>query len=142
MGATSHPYKWDFFIAHASPDKVIAGQLYDRLNPTAPTFLDSRSLELGDDWDLELREAQKSSLVTVVLISDHADQAYYQREEIVAAIALARSKGDHRVVPVYINSEAASSDAVPYGLRLKHGITLSDSVGLGELSDALLRLRL
>ena len=141
MNTTLSPYEWDFFIAHAGPDKEVAERLYDRLCQDARTFLDSRSLELGDDWDIKLREAQQSSLVTVVLISGHTDQAYYQREEIAAAIALARTDSGHRVVPVYLNSEAAASDSVPYGLRLKHGITLSDSVGLGELQDALLKLR-
>ena len=141
MNTTLSPYEWEFFIAHAGPDKAVAEQLYDRLCQDARSFLDSRSLELGDDWDLRLREAQQSSLVTVVLISAHTEQAYYQREEIAAAIALARSDSGHRVVPVYLNSEAATSDSVPYGLRLKHGITLSDSVGLKELQEALLKLR-
>ena len=51
--------------------------------------------------------------------------AYYQREEIAAAIALARTNAHtHRVVPVYLPGALPSSDRVPYGLRLKHGISL------------------
>ena len=42
---------WDFFLAHAGKDTPLAEDLYDRLYQTARTFLDSRSLLLGDDWD-------------------------------------------------------------------------------------------
>jgi hypothetical protein len=134
-------YKWDFFIAHASSDRTVAEDLYERLTKDARVFLDSRSLKLGDDWDLVLREAQQNSLVTVVLISRHTDNAYYQREEIAASVALARSGGGHRVVPVYLDKEAAQSDSIPYGLRLKHGITLSDEVDVFNVWESLVTLK-
>jgi hypothetical protein len=73
---------WDFFIAHAGPDKEIAEQLYDLLVPSARVFLDSRCLKLGDNWDEELGSAQDRALVTIVLVTDKTDDAYYQREEI------------------------------------------------------------
>ena len=141
MARTSCDCEWDFFIAHASSDKGTAEALYQHLQQNARVFMDSQSLRLGDDWDIELREAQQKSLVTVVLISANAEAAYYQREEIAAAIALARTDTGHRVVPVYLDEKAALSDSVPYGLRLKHGIALSGSVGLDELHVALLDLR-
>ena len=132
--------KWDFFIAHAGPDREVAETLYDRLLEKSRVFLDARSLLLGDDWDRELSEAQRNSLVTVVLISSNTEEGYYQREEIAAAIALARTTDKHRVVPVYLNGEAAASNSVPYGLRLKHGITLTSKFQIGNLADALLNL--
>jgi hypothetical protein len=132
---------FDFFIAHAGADRDMAEQLYDRLASSSVVFLDSKSLELGDDWDLKLREAHRASLITLILVSVNTDRAYYQREEIAAAIALAQSDKGHRVVPIYLSSEAASSDSVPYGLRLKHSATLSGSYGLGELTNTLLDLR-
>jgi hypothetical protein len=134
-------YKWDFFIAHASADKASAESLYEFIVPHARVFLDSRCLMLGDDWDRKLAEAQKSALVTVVLISSYTEQAYYQREEIAAAIALARQNEEaHRVVPVYLDDVAASSDVVPYGLRLKQGLTLSDDIRLDGVAESLLNL--
>jgi hypothetical protein len=133
-------YVWDFFIAHAGADKAIAEDVYDRLISDACVFLDCRCLELGNDWDVKLREAQQNSYVTLVLISVNTDKAYYQREEIAVAIALARSESEHRVVPIYLNEEAAEAESVPYGLRLKHGLTLSDSFGLDELCKALRQL--
>jgi TIR domain len=117
---------WDFFIAHAGPDTEKAEELYSYLHPVSRVFLDARCLLLGDDWDRELAHAQRSSLVTVVLISSRTEDAYYQREEIAAAIALARDQeGQHRVIPVFLDDESRSAVSVPYGLRLKHGITLT-----------------
>ncbi len=75
---------WDFFIAHAGKDAAVAEALYDELYLNARTFLDSRSLMLGDDWDHALQRAQLNSRITVVLISENTDQAYYQREEIAS----------------------------------------------------------
>jgi len=100
--------RWDFFLAHAGSDSGIAESLYGLLSPHCRVFLDSRSLKLGDDWDVALPEAQRRSRITVVrsritvvIISPHTPKAYYQREEVATAIQLARtSPDDHRVVPV------------------------------------------
>ncbi|MGZ8842146.1 MAG: toll/interleukin-1 receptor domain-containing protein [Pyrinomonadaceae bacterium] len=134
-------YNWDLFIAHAGPDKRTAEKLYDCLEQKSRVFLDSRTLNLGDDWDIELRRAQQKSLVTVVLISSKTQAAYYQREEIAAAIALARANAEkHRVVPVFLDKKAQSNDSVPYGLRLKHGVTVSDELSLQVVAERLLDL--
>jgi len=141
MTPSSYKFRWDFFIAHAGRDKKAAETLYDLLSKDSRVFLDSRSLLLGDNWDLKLPEAQRNSLVTVVLISSHTEKGYYQREEIAAAIDLARTTDEHRVVPVYLSGQAAAANSVPYGLRLKHGITLSDEFVIDDLAEALVKLR-
>lgn len=122
----------------------MAERLYD-LMAGARVFLDSRCLELGDDWDTSLADAQRTSRVTVVLVSSNTEKAYYEREEVAAAIALARDEGEaHRVVPVYLDSSLDSSEAsrqrVPYGLRLKHGLHLSDELTLSDAANQLLSL--
>lgn len=129
---------YDFFLAHAGADAAAAERLYDLLVTQARVFLDCRSLVLGDDWDKALPEAQRHSRVTVVLVSGNTDGAFYQREEIAAAIDLARN-GDraHRVVPVYLGSSPAN---VPYGLRLKHGLTVSGLLPIEEAAARLLEL--
>src|SRR6185503_2299395 len=134
-------YNWDFFIAHAGPDKRTAEKLYDLLESKSRVFLDSRSLKYGDDWDIELRRAQRQSLVTVVLISKQTDDAYYQREEIAAAILLAReNKEKHRVVPVFLNRKAQKNEGLPYGLTVKHGLTVSNKFPLTGIAEQLLDL--
>lgn len=132
--------EWDIFIAHASTDAGTATTLYDLLEPHCKPFLDRRSLLLGDDWDIALSSAQKHSLITVVLISSSTEKAYYQREEIAASIALGREDASrHRVVPIYLDSHA-ETDSVPYGLRLKHGLCLSDTIDIKNASEQLIDL--
>jgi len=132
---------WDFFIAHASADKVPAETLYQILVQRSRVFLDMKCLRLGDDWDARIAEAQRASFVTVVLLSNRTDAAYYQREEIAAAIALAREDASaHRVVPVFLSPEENLRVEIPYGLRLKHGICLGDQVDLEAAAQLLLDL--
>jgi hypothetical protein len=132
---------WDFFIAHAGRDTETAERLYDYLVSRCRVFLDSRCLRLGDNWDAALADAQRRSLVTVVLVSRNTGAAYYQREEVAAAIAFARKDGDsHRVVPIYIDTQ--SDDATtPYGLRLKHGIAIDDDCTLADAASKLIELQ-
>lgn len=137
---------WDIFIAHAGEDAGAAGELYDLLNGRARVFLDARTLEVGDNWDEALARAQRASTMSVILVSSRTGHAYYQREEIAAAIDLARQGGNrHRVVPVYLDADARTSGKVPYGLRLKHGLEVGTAGGMRAVADrlvaALARLR-
>lgn len=133
--------KWDFFLAHAGADAETAEELYDHLSQQAQVFLDSRCLLPGDDWDRELASAQRASSVTVVLVSGRTDRAYYQREEVAAALDMARRDAKaHRVVPVYLEGADEAGDEVPYGLRLKHGLAVATLGGLGAVAKSLLDL--
>jgi len=77
--------------------------------------------------------------VTVVLVSKTTDSAFYEREEIAAAISYSRmSPSLHRVVPVYLDGRGLSSDAIPYGLRVKHGVAVSDTTTLNDVAERLL----
>jgi hypothetical protein len=133
--------KWDFFIAHSGPDQQHAEKLYELLVARSRPFVDSKSLQLGDDWDVVLRDAQRDSAVTVVLISENSDSAFYQREEVATAIGLSRADPlAVRVVPVYLNGFPSISDTAPYGLRIKHGIAISENVSMGDVAERLLQL--
>jgi hypothetical protein len=132
---------WDFFIAHAGADRRTAERLFDLLDGRSKVFLDSRRLLPGDDWDASLARAQQDSLITVVLVSPRTQAAYYQREEIAAAIALARDPTNrHRVVPVVMPAATGARAAVPYGLGLKHALTLSTRFTLSDAAERLLEL--
>ncbi|HRW10222.1 MAG TPA: TIR domain-containing protein [Caldilineaceae bacterium] len=134
-------YNWDFFIAHAGTDTTIAEDLYDLLAPKSKVFLDSKNLMLGDNWDKELLSAQNSSLISVILVSSSTERAYYQKEEIASAIDLARHDEDqHRIVPVFLDAGARDNSQIPYGLRRKHGLTLSGSDDLAIAADRLIEL--
>lgn len=128
---------YDFFIARARPDALIAEQLYDELTKLRMScFLDSRSLRLGDDWDLSLRRGQEASRATIVIVSPNCDQAFYQRKEIAAAIAMARADPDtHRVIPLYVSEPEVLF--IPYGLRIKHGMYLTHDIPLERAATRL-----
>ena len=129
--------QYDFFIAYAGPDRQAAEQLSDLLQERSVPFLDCRVLQFGDDWDRELALAQQRSRITVVIVSSRTGDAFYEREEIAAAIALARRDPQgHRVVPVYLDTSAE----VPYGLRLKHSMHVSAEYSLETVAGELLKL--
>lgn len=126
--------KWDFFIAHASSDLPIAEKLYEYLKPCS-VFLDSRNVEPGDDWDIQISSAQEMSTITVVLVSEKTNASYYERAEIATAISLARKDPDnYRVVPIFF------SNNVTYGLNIKQGIKISDKVTIKDAADILIKL--
>ncbi len=126
-GESGRAYGWDFFLAHAGPDLEVARGLKEKLEPPARAFLDAVNINLGDDWDQSLSEAQRASLISVVILSPNTTRAYYQREEIAAAIQMAREDPDsHRVVPVFVGAKQLTPAEIPYGLRLKHGLSVRD----------------
>lgn len=128
---------WDCFLAYASADRDVAEELYEMLAPNARVFLDCRCLRPGDDWAREIAAAQRGSSVTVVLVSTRSGDAYYQREEIQAAIEMERSSpSSHRLIPIFFGSVSE----VPYGVRTKHGIRVDDRINLPEAASTLLRL--
>lgn len=138
MSAPGQEERWDFFLAHAGADAAAAEELFEQLSPHSRVFLDSRCLLPGDDWDRELAAAQAASRVTVVLLSDRTDEAYYQREEIAAALDMARRNASaHRVVPLYLADPDTAGRAMPYGLRLKHGLVAAEP---GSMAEAARRL--
>lgn len=139
MNEGAPPLQWDFFIAHASADAALAEELHDRLQGHCRVFLDRRCLLPGDDWGPRIVEAQRRSRATVVLVSTNTSDAYYQREEIVTAITMARrNPQQHRVIPVFIEGKSEDIHQLPYGLRSLQGISLPASGGMDGVAEHLL----
>ena len=135
-------YLYDFFIAYAQADKVLAEELFDLLSDEATVFLDSRCLEPGDDWPTVIQEAQRRSRATIVLISANTDRAFYQGEEIAAAIALSREEDDaHRVIPLYCPGGSPGDRHIPYGLRRKAPLYINEDTPMDQVAARLLKLR-
>lgn len=128
--------RYDLFLAYPSANKPSARALYDLLQPDVRVFLDERSLPPGARWDQETPAAQQASRATVVLISSHADAAWYLGAEIVTAIALHRAAPSaHALVPVILEPGAA----LPYGLSHVQAL---DAAAEGGLAGVAARLRL
>jgi formylglycine-generating enzyme required for sulfatase activity/3',5'-cyclic AMP phosphodiesterase CpdA len=137
-GAQGGDGQYDVFLAHASPDKERARELYGLLKPALRVFLDEESLLPGDDWSVEIPRAQARSRVTAVLVSRATDAAFYEREEIAAAIAMKRARqGGHRVVPVHLDGVPRDPFSAPYGLRVLQGIDATMAGGLSEVANRL-----
>lgn len=134
--------RWDIFISHAGPDSEAAVQLHKQLAAAGlRVFTDKLSLLLGDDWAVEIPRAQKQSRITVVLLSPRCDRAYYEREEIAAAIALARDERYvHRVVPIFLEGFPADPGDMPFGLRSKHGLSAPNVGGISGVAESLREL--
>ncbi len=130
---------YDFFIAHASADKAEAESLFGLLTGKARVFLDTKCLLPGDNWPAVIREAQRRSRVTLVLISDRTEQAFYEAEEIAVAIDLAGRTRAHRVIPIYLSGLRLEN--VPYGLRQKHALEVSFSTSLEDIAESLPELQ-
>src|SRR3954452_4066597 len=131
--------EYDFFIAHSGKDTPIAERLFDLLAQDTRVFLDSRCLKYGDKWDVVLPRAQSQSLITVVIISTDTHGAFYEQEEVAAAIQLARRE-EHRVVPLYINGGPNDLEDVPYGLRTLHYAEVSDRRTIEQVASELRQL--
>src|SRR5260370_5688809 len=123
--------------AYASPDRVAAEALYHLLSPQFRVFLDRRSLLPGEDWNSRIPAAHNQSAVTLVLISSSTDSAYYQQEEIAAAIDWSRHAAtSHQVVPIFLDG-VPEDIRLPYGLRLKQGISVPEAGGLAQVAQRL-----
>ena len=116
---------WVFFIAHAGPDVQHARALHDALtsHDNVDVFLDARQLAPGEPWQMALKKALSFSRVSVVLISQHSDDSWYQQEEVALAIDLVRDEARaHTIVPVFL--PGVDTRNAPYGLKRVHAIVL------------------
>ena len=109
---------YDFFLAYATPDRQQARHLCWFLQDEAcKVFLDVQDLEPGTSWAPALRKALEASRAIVVLVSTHADDAFYQQEEIVRAIQLVRDMPQaHTVIPVILDKLPQGAGRLPYGM--------------------------
>ena len=110
--------KFDIFLSYASTDRRIADRLYSILSKEVSVFYDVNTLAPGDQWDYELARAQRTSLMSVFIITDATPAVFYSREEVAAAISTVRPTRDmQRVVPVYVGQRTDYKARLPYGLR-------------------------
>jgi hypothetical protein len=128
----------DFFIGHAAKDSRAAEKLYSLLIDRATVFLDSKSLRLGQNWDVAVRDAQMKAAITVILVSKATDEAFYQREEIARSIAHAReAPSRHTVIPVFLD-RVQDLGSLPYGLVTLHGLAISRSLTMADAANKLM----
>jgi hypothetical protein len=96
------------FLCHASQDKPVVRDLYQRLaaEPWIDPWLDEERLLPGQDWNLEIEKAVESSDAVIVCVSNTsvAKEGYVQKElRQVLNIALEKLEGAIFVLPVKLD---------------------------------------
>jgi hypothetical protein len=96
------------FLCHASQDKPVVRELYQRLLAESwiDPWLDEEKLLPGQDWNLEIEKAVESSDAVIVCVSSTAiaKEGYIQKEiRKVLDIALEKLEGAIFVLPVRLD---------------------------------------
>lgn len=122
----SSDLRYRIFIAYQSDNRWIAEHLHSALARNTLTFLDVRCLRPGDRWVQQIRSAQDSAEITILLVGESGATSWFQQAEYLRAIELARANRQ-RLVPVYI---CGSPEPAPYGLEGVQGIVTTWASGI------------
>lgn len=94
---TNTPPKLKVFLCHASEDKPIVRELYDRLRMDGfDPWLDSELLVRGENWPLEIQKAMRASQAVIVCLSEAAivKEGYIHTEiKIAQSLQLEKTEG-------------------------------------------------
>lgn len=109
----------DVFIAHASPDKVRATELYHALvRQGLRPFMDDKLVRDGA-WDIVLRKELGAARLVAVLHSQSYAPAHYLRDEVALAVELHRQNpARHRLRVVYLDGYPKDPTDKPSGLGI------------------------
>jgi len=104
----TEPRKLRVFLCHASQDKPIVRELYQRVLAEGwiDPWLDEEKLLPGQDWDLEIEKAVETADAVIVCLSNNSvsKEGYIQRElRFVLDIALEKPEGTIFVVPLRLD---------------------------------------
>jgi hypothetical protein len=132
-------HKLRVFLCHASQDKPIVRELYQRLNTEGwiNPWLDEEKLLPGQDWDLEIEKSVEAADVVIVCLSTGSvsKEGYVQREmRLVLDIALEKPEGTIFVVPLRLDE-----CELPRRLRSWHYVDYFPSEGRDQAYKRLLR---
>ena len=100
--------KLKVFLCHASQDKPVVRELYQRLfvEKWIDPWLDEENLLPGQDWNLEIEKAVESSDAVIVCLSSvSVDKEGYVQKELrkVLDLALEKLEGAVFILPVRLD---------------------------------------
>lgn len=104
----TEPRKLRVFLCHASQDKPIVRELYQRLLAEGwiDPWLDEEKLLPGQDWDMEIEKAVENADAIVVCLSNTSvSKEGYVQKELKVALTLALYKPEETIfiVPMRLN---------------------------------------
>jgi len=97
--------KLRIFLCHVSQDKPVVRDLYNRLivEDWIDPWLDEKKLLPGQDWDLVIHEAVRSSHIVIVCISQRSvtKEGYINKElRLVLDEAVSKPEGSVFIIPI------------------------------------------
>ena len=133
MPESKRPLK--VFLCHAHADRDAVRALYSRLiKDGVDAWLDKAKLLPGQDWELEIRKADREADVVVVCLSKQFNQAGFRQKEVRLALdtAMEQPEGEIFIVPARLEE-----CDVPERLQRYHWVDLFDDGGYEILMKAL-----
>lgn len=112
--------KLHVFLCHASQDKPVVRELYQRFLAEGwiDPWLDEEKLLPGQDWDMEIEKALRAiDAVIVCLSTNSVDKEGYIQHEIRLVLRAASYKPDNTIflIPIRLND-----CAIPMRMELQH----------------------
>ena len=126
------------FLCHSSGDKEAVRKLYqrllaDRFNP----WLDEQDLLPGQEWDLEIARAVRSSAVVLVCLSRSAvNKAGYVQKEIKYALDVAAEQPEGAIFMIPVRLEECD---VPDRLKQWQWVDVFGGLGYSQIVKALVQ---
>ena len=124
------------FLCHASGDKPAVEKYYDALiNDGVDAWLDKKNLIPGQDWQLEIPKAVKSSDVVIVFLSSSSiTKEGFVQKEIRIALDTADEKPDGTIFIIPARLEDCEA---PERLSKFHWVDMFEKDGYERVLDAL-----
>ncbi|WP_239314050.1 toll/interleukin-1 receptor domain-containing protein, partial [Frankia sp. Cj3] len=124
------------FLCHASQDKPRVRDLYKRLRGDGfEVWLDTEALLPGQDWDLEIRRAIRTSRVVLVCLSSTStDKRGYVQKEIKHALDVADEQPEGSIFLIPVQLEHCE---LPDRLQKWHWVNLFEEDGYTKLVKSL-----
>ncbi|MGE0825759.1 MAG: toll/interleukin-1 receptor domain-containing protein [Candidatus Binatia bacterium] len=114
------------FISHSSKDISAARQLAQRLAKAGvKVWLPEDEILPGDNWAKKVGQALEESNLMVVLVTAHAFESEWLKEEIQYALTAEQYQG--RLIPVFLGSESEAATDMPWILRKLNPVQIKGS---------------
>ncbi len=132
----NHDRKLKVFLCHASEDKPVVRELFERLKTDGfDPWLDSEALLPGQDWDLEIQKAMHASEAVIVCFSDiSVVKEGFVQKEIKYAQEIQKEKPEGTIFFIPLQLEECE---MPFGLRSVHWGHYYEPDGYKKLVGAL-----
>jgi TIR domain len=124
------------FISYAKEDFTVAESLYDHLlEVNYSPWLDKRKLQVGSNWDYEIKKALKESTFVILLLSSTsvAKRGYVQKEyRLTLEYAETKLEDDIYIIPVLLDK-----CSIPFNLDKFQWVEYSGENAIKQIIDAL-----